>query len=49
MTNVKLVTRKPQRGYVYGDPGTVDKVSPEKMKKRTFKQREECQAKVEKY
>lgn len=39
MINVMLVTGKSQRGY--GDLEIVGKVSPAKMKKRTFKQREQ--------
>lgn len=35
------MAEKPQTGCVYGDLETVGKVSPAKMKKRTFKQREQ--------
>lgn len=46
---MKLVAGKPQRGYVYGYLEMLGEVSTAKMKKRTFKQREQNRAKPEKY
>lgn len=45
---MKLMTGKPQRGYVYGDLEMLGEVSTAKMKKRTFKQRKHNRAKAEK-